>query len=331
MRIKKFLFAGLLGLLASPATADLTSMPAHGDGPLQIQAEVYVVDLQAINNAKQSYTGNVFYHLKWLDTRLVHAGRGNKTLKLEDVWHPNIQVLNRQRVFLTFPDEVKVSPAGEVSLQQRMWGDFTQPTDLRNFPFDAHQFNFDLIAVGLSPEQVILIQDESAESAVARDYTLPDWTITGWKAGTWEFKPLPNGAVVVSGFRFSFEAQRNTTFYILKVILPLLLLASLSWLVFWIDIKESSIQVSVSITTILTLIAYRFAIGSSLPAVSYLTRMDSMILGATILTFAALGMVVLIQSILRSDRPVLAAKVQLACRIIFPTALLTGVFQWLVF
>jgi hypothetical protein len=50
-----------------------------------------------------------------------------------------------------------------------------------------------------------------------------------------------------------------------KVILPLILIVAMSWIVFWIDPEESGIQISVAITTMLTLIAYRFAVGADLP------------------------------------------------------------------
>jgi len=330
MRIATFTLTGLLFLLANTAFAQQSGIPPHGDGPLKVQVAVYVIDLQSVNSAKQSYTGNIMYRMRWMDPRLAHEGPGSRTRELDEVWHPNIQVVNRQRMFLTFPDEVEVSPSGEVVQRQRMWGDLTQATDLRNFPFDAHRFDIDLLAVGKSPAQVALVQDELVESMVAPDYTLPDWTITGWEAGSFDLLPVPGSSKAISGFRFSFEASRNTTYYLLKVILPLLLLATLSWLVFWISIEESSIQVSVSITTILTLIAYRFAIGSSLPAVSYMTRLDSMILGATVLTFAALGLVVIIQSLRRNDRLATALRLQRICRIAFPTALVVGVLNWLV-
>jgi cadmium resistance protein CadD (predicted permease) len=47
-------------------------------------------------------------------------------------------------------------------------------------------------------------------------------------------------------------------------------------------------RLSVSVTSMLTLIAYRFLLGQSLPPVSYLTRLDYFLLGSTILVFIAL-------------------------------------------
>ena len=68
----------------------------------------------------------------------------------------------------------------------------------------------------------------------------------------------------------------------------MLLIVAMSWVVFWIDPKEGGNQISVSITTMLTLIAYRFAVGMDLPQISDLTKLDAFILGGTFLVFAAL-------------------------------------------
>jgi len=76
----------------------------------------------------------------------------------------------------------------------------------------------------------------------------------------------------------------------------------MSWIVFWIDPKESGSQISVAITAMLTLIAYRFAVGSDLPKVSYLPRLDYFILGSTILVFASLLEVVITSSYARTGR-----------------------------
>ena len=76
----------------------------------------------------------------------------------------------------------------------------------------------------------------------------------------------------------------------------------MSWIVFWIDPKESDSQISVAITAMLTLIAYRFAVGSDLPKVSYLPRLDYFILGSTILVFASLLEVVITSSYARTGR-----------------------------
>jgi cadmium resistance protein CadD (predicted permease) len=97
----------------------------------------------------------------------------------------------------------------------------------------------------------------------------------------------------------------------------------MSWIVFWIDPNESGIQISVAITTMLTLIAYRFAVGADLPKVSYLTRLDFFILAATILVFASLLEVIVTSALAKQEKIVMARKLDNWSRWLFPAIFTT--------
>src|SRR5207244_7275399 len=54
------------------------------------------------------------------------------------------------------------------------------------------------------------------------------------------------------------------------------------------DPINANSQVSIAVTSMLTLIAYRFAIDSQLPRLPYMTRLDVFILASTLLVFLSL-------------------------------------------
>jgi hypothetical protein len=115
-----------------------------------------------------------------------------------------------------------------------------------------------------------------------------------------------------------FCARRHASHYLWKVLLPLVLIVAMSSIVFWIDPTESATQISVATTSMLTLIAYRFMVGSSLPPVPYLTRMDLFILGSTLLVFAALMQAVVTSIMAHKGRPDSARRADRWCRAVFP-------------
>jgi hypothetical protein len=119
---------------------------------------------------------------------------------------------------------------------------------------------------------------------------------------------------VIGLVAFSFEAKRRAGYFIGKVIIPLLLIVAMSWVVFWIDPRESGTQISVAITAMLTLIAYRFSVGTQLPKVEYMTRLDLFILGSSMLVFASLIQVVVTSSFVKTDRFPQARIFDLWCR-----------------
>jgi hypothetical protein len=92
----------------------------------------------------------------------------------------------------------------------------------------------------------------------------------------------------------------------------------MSWVVFWIGAEHLGPRLSVAGTSMLTLIAFRFLLGQSLPPVSYLTRLDYFLLGATILVFIALVEVALTSAMHEGDRSGSAMKVNRTSRWVFP-------------
>jgi hypothetical protein len=70
----------------------------------------------------------------------------------------------------------------------------------------------------------------------------------------------------------------------------------------------------------LTLIAYRFAVGSYIPKVPYLTRLDLFILASTLLVFAALVAAVFTAYLANAGKALQANRLERWLRFLFPSA-----------
>jgi hypothetical protein len=299
-------------------TAVFPKRPIDADGgPTTVYVSAFLLDVDEVNSANQTFTANIFYQLRWNDPRLAHAEDGDRIFPVVDVWNPRVQISNQQRLVRTFPEIVYVSPEGDVSYQQRVWGSFSEPLNLRDFPFDSQEFRFDLVSAGYGPEELEFIPDPEGESGIASELSLPDWDITSAVSDSIVYQHNP-AVDRLAGFRVKFHADRQIGYYLLKVILPLILIVVMSWIVFWIDPKESGTQISVSVTSMLTLIAYRFMVGGLLPHISYLTRLDGFILLSTLLVFATLMAVVVTSSLAKSERLETARRVDRVFRVAFP-------------
>ncbi len=221
------------------------------------------------------------------------------------------------------PESVEVDADGTVTYRQRYVGSFTQSLHLKSFPFDRQTFRVHLVAVRYSPNEVKFVPDQKWIEAglrqaggISHSITLPDWTIENWDIKTLAYTLTPS--VEYSGYVFEFTASRNVQYDFLKVILPLILIVIMSWTVFWIDPINASSQISVAVTSMLTLIAYRFAVDSQLPRLPYMTRLDAFILASTLLVFLSL-IEVLITTILDNNQQAeRAKKIDRYCRAIFP-------------
>jgi hypothetical protein len=62
----------------------------------------------------------------------------------------------------------------------------------------------------------------------------------------------------------------------------------MSWLVFWIDPTLIASQISVSVTAMLTIIAYRFALAGMVPRLAFLTSLDYFVMVSNLIVFLAM-------------------------------------------
>src|SRR5438876_2077846 len=322
------LFATSIHLALGSEAPALIDRPNAGSGPTQISVGIWVADISNIDSAQQNFTAELAVVLRWKDPRLAHTGKGVARYPLEQIWHPRVGIVNETNsVSRKMPDSVEVDPDGMVTYRQRYAGAFTQPLRLQSFPFDRQTFRVQLVAVRYQSNEVMFVPDQvwiqdglKEAGGISPSVTLPDWTIEKW-----ELKPLVYALAPrhqYSSYAFEFTASRNVQHYILKVILPLVLIVISSWAVFWIDPINANSQVSIAMTSMLTLIAYRFAIDSQLPPLPYMTRLDAFILTSTLLVFFSL-IEVLITTILETSRRTgRAKKIDRYCRAIFPAMFL---------
>ncbi len=308
----------LLLVVFSTTPAGSAEMSRPPNGPLKVYVTIFIIDVDDISGANQSFDANVHIQYRWRDQRLAHKGPKSNVRAIDEIWNPKIQIINQQKIWLTLPDVVKISPEGEVFYHQRAWGSFSQPLKLKDFPFDRQVFSIQLATIDYTPAEIELVRDKNEESGMAQELSVADWEIIGYKAEPKPYKPSP-ATNPMAGFAFSFEAERKAGYFIIKVIIPLILIVAMSWVVFWIDPIESGTQISVAITTMLTLIAYRFAIDTDLPKVSYLTRMDFFILLSTVLVYASLIEVVVTSTFAKNGEIARAQTIDLWMRWVFPS------------
>ena len=318
MRVIKILLLLLIALWTPYASADV-SLPGNGTQPVKVKMSIFILDLDGIDDVNQTFQANLFYMASWNDPRLAHSGTEEVTRPLFEVWNPRLQVLNQQRVVKTFPDVVKIDPQGNVTHRQRLWGNFSQPLKLHNFPFDHQQLEVPIVAVGYNPEEVELLSFSEITSGISENLSIPDWNVTNWTAEPIVLQPGSKLMEPLSGFVLSVVVERRYTFLVAKVIIPLIMIMAMSWVVFWMDPKDGgSSQIGVSVTAMLTLVAFTFAIGGNLPKVPYLTRLDYFVLFSTMLVFLSLVEVTLASYQARVGRVELARRIDRLARWCFP-------------
>ena len=233
-------------LVHSAEAPALIERPGPANRPTQVSVGIWIVDISNIDSAQQSFTADIAVVLRWKDARLAHTGTGAVHYALDQIWTPRVSIANEtSSVVRKLPESAEVEPDGTVLYRQRYVGSFTQPLRLQSFPFDRQSFRIQFVAIRHRPNEVVFVADENwihdglqKAAGISDSITLPDWTVerSDAKASVYSLTP----GLQYSGYSFEFTASRNVEHYILKVILPLVLIVMMSWSVFWTEPTNSN-------------------------------------------------------------------------------------------
>lgn len=319
------------------AQACALTRPGEPSGPTKVEVAAWFADVSAIDSANQTFTADLVVRFRWLDPSLARPGNQYSIHPKDAVWSPPWIVANGGAHNASMlPDIVKATPDGEALIRQHLQGTFTQRLNLARFPFDEATFAVRVITPGLTPQDIEFSPDAEAvksglptAAGITPTPTIQDWQIKRVRAFSEPYQLVPG--TTLPGYTIEFTARRLRQHYIVKVLLPLALIVIMAMSVFWIDPSLGASQVSVAVTSMLTLIAYRFAIGNDVPKLPYLTLLDAFILVSTGIVFLALIEVVLTTKLASNGRLQEARAIDRMCRWIFPLGFVVATGSVLIF
>jgi hypothetical protein len=274
----------LLLVLAAPVAGQQDDLLRPPSDPVTVDVGFTLLDVNQIDDVSQTFDFDGVVNATWLDPRLV----GRMEAAMDEVWTPQLQLLNERDTQTLFRQRVEIESDGRVVYRQRIRGTLTARLDLRDFPFDTQTLPITVTTASLDP--IVL---EVAEGRVLRlegELTIPDWQIE--LVGGRPDEVVASGGIEVPAVTFELVGSRARAYYRYAVFVPLILIVLMAWSAFWIDPGLGPSLVSVTTASIFTLIAFRFSIRLGLPKVAYMTRLELYILVVTLLVFAALAVAV---------------------------------------
>lgn len=305
---------------ARPASAQDITAPQPTDGSTKIRIEVsfLLVDVVRILDDEQSIELDLMYRLKWRDPALAEPGAAPRIVDASSIWVPRLQAISPRGINALLPESVIVEEDGTLTYTQRLNGSLGAPTYLADFPFDSHTIDLTFFFTGGAHVGVEPVEGEIVE--MSPTLTIPDWRISGERLSL-EPIVISQELPAVPAVTFHVEAERISSHYVVSVLFPLIVIVMMSWTVFWAPPTNIAVQFGFAATSILTVIAYRFALANQIPPLPYSTRLDTFLTGAFVLAFLALVEVIVTARLIYRDRTEAAERVDRTCRWSFPAAL----------
>ena len=292
------------------------SRPNEKEGPTKVLVAFYIIDIEDIDNKKQSFTADVVIRLKWSDPRLSDVKR---QVPLNAIWNPNIHIYNLRDSETRLPEIVTILNEGTVQYTQRYYAKLNCQLDFKDFPFDEQILPISLMSFGYTPNEVQLVYENAGSE---KKFSISDWYIEplGAKTSVMRANLFEDNSEEITRPKldYNLKANRFIQYYWWKVLAPLLVILFLSWAVFWIDPSQVGAQIGVSGTSILTLIAFLLRLENFLPPVSYLTHMDYFIFTSLVLVFLAYLEALTSTTFALKGKKDFALKLDFTSRIVYP-------------
>src|SRR3954465_11716255 len=112
--VRVFAAALLLGLAASAARAAVEADLSRPDAtaPTPVRVGLYLVNLHDVIGAEQAFLADVMVKAEWRDVRLAGKGSEVRSLPLDEIWSPRLQLANQRSVSTALPRRVEVDSSG---------------------------------------------------------------------------------------------------------------------------------------------------------------------------------------------------------------------------
>mmetsp|Transcript_4171 Transcript_4171/g.6713 ORF Transcript_4171/g.6713 Transcript_4171/m.6713 type:complete len:471 (-) Transcript_4171:46-1458(-) len=276
--------------------------------PMSIEVNVTFLSIEGIDTVGHSFSANII-----ADFRVWYAG------DLHD-FDPKIRCSNLKESTMEGQMSQCKSADGSYCFRRQWHGVFLEHLELHDFPMDIQNLSIEFTSEWPA-DMVKFLRSRSHESKVtapACDITRDVWaptTIKELKSARGSIMTLScckrkkeksarsvairSREDVVEGagldddrlypmITFTLQFSRLTQYYLWNVIMPTCIMVTLAFTSFTVPLNEVADRASITLTLLLSIIAYKFIIKDELPKVNFMTLIDKYIL-ASMSIVAVLG------------------------------------------
>jgi uncharacterized membrane protein len=288
----------------------LDTAPATAE---QVTTGVYAVNVYSIDPSSNTYYVDFYTWFKWKG-EIDPIANLEFTNGVEDWGMTRIDGYEK-------PEKL---PDGNQYQVVRVEGRFVQPFVLTRYPLDDQRLTV-IMENSVYPSNQLVYLPDQKDSGYAPELTLPGWKFEGFqvKSMLHEYNskfgdPRP-GATTYSALRSELEISRPVSFFVWKLLLPLLIVLVSSWGAHLLTPMYVDSRIIMPVTALLTTVFLQQSYSSALPDVGYLVLLDKIYALAYILIIAALMETIITADWIKNDGREAELKVKKVDRILLIT------------
>ncbi len=329
----------LLALLLTPtslAWALEAGMPNPPASPTTVKCGLMILDVIDIDDVNETFEAEIAISASWHDPRLAFDPQAEGTdrklfqgeFQFAEVftgWWPQLLIINQVGRGDTSAIKIEIAPDGHVTFLEQRNVLLETPMALYDYPFDTQHLKALLVPFGNTSNEVVLEVDERFNRAT-QDYVRREQgvNVAGWDLRSLEMAASRTNLYIgsldktFSRIVTTITLQRHSGQIVWDILLPLGVLVSMVWSIFWLDSEDVADRLNISFIGVLTIVAYQFVVIDNMPRMAYLTFTDTLLLISFLITSATIPQSLLLRRLIRKGRKAAADRIDRACRWAFP-------------
>lgn len=308
-------------------------MPPNKNGTTIVEIGLYITKLTDINERTNTFAFEGYVDLIWCDPRLAfvpeNSAMNQKILlgnqveeKFSKIWWPYITFANRDGQQITDNKKLIIHSDGTLEYEVRVNAALQSHYNMHQFPFDKQQLEIDIESFSWNAK-VMQFYQNTEKVGFSSEFELPEWHITGITAKVESIQEVRD-RTTFSKFKVIIDVTRKYQYYVFKGLIPIIILVIISWSVFWFTLTRPP-RMSISLTTLLTTVAYNWIVTGHLPKVPYLTFLDGILAISYLFIFLTIVENTITEALQTDNKPE-AKKIDRMARYLFPCAYCIGLF-----
>ena len=248
------------------------------DGNIEVDLLPVFLKIGPVDGENYQFYGDFYLNSYWYDDTLadkIFKNSQSEWCQLEGsqvsdlMWTPGIEYTNVVEVQESLLNKIYINVDGVIHHEQRVQGHFASDLDFSEFPFDRQILKITMMP--FNPDSVDLMgippYDEWTHNLKFRD-----WKLIKAEGSEASFEYLGD---TYPTYEFQLFIDRIPNFYVIKVIVPVFIMSLLALCGFLISPADFDARLGVTVTLLLTVVAYTFIASENLPVLSYLTFVDA--------------------------------------------------------
>lgn len=306
-----------------------TPTPPPNQSRIDVRVGLFINDIGSINEKTETINIELTQFVQWQDKRLgfqpeshgsnvIYFNNNASLDKLKTIWYPNLILRHTRGAAKIISRSLSITSSGIVTYIKRFSVAMETTIDMHKFPFDKQKIEISLIPFGQDFGNIKFFIDKKHEGVALKAHE-KEWHVYGFSAKTSMLQSY-NGQMLPE-YTLLINYERKSTYYLLKMMLPLFLVVVLSSFVFWLKEIPTINTLNYVLVTLLTIVAFQWVIYDSTPKVPYTTLYQMLIL----LSYFIVG-ISLISLLIINNAKKQKARLYMQCsRYLFPSLFILGV------